>query len=176
MGTLKGFAPPFGPPPAASSPLASLGLAKPSRALAPSGEALLRQRERAPAVPEFFVHTMRHEVIRPWAGRATARDPVIGFPARRVAPARARPRRARDLCPSGGCILPVRRARPPMSVASEWRRLIAVRPRGARSGGAGRRLLDGPHSDSEGRPMDSGCRQPTEHTRRIRLRTGELLP
>jgi hypothetical protein len=37
--------------------------------------------------------------------------------------------------------------------------------------------LDGPHSDSEGRPMDSGCRrQPTEHTRRIRIRTGELLP
>ena len=27
MGTLKGFAPPFGPPPAASSALASLGLA-----------------------------------------------------------------------------------------------------------------------------------------------------
>jgi hypothetical protein len=31
MGTLGGFASPFGPPPAASSPLASLGLAKPSR-------------------------------------------------------------------------------------------------------------------------------------------------
>ena len=29
MGTLKGFAPPFGPPPATSSPLASLGLANP---------------------------------------------------------------------------------------------------------------------------------------------------
>jgi hypothetical protein len=29
MGTLGGFASPFGPPPAASSPLASLGLAKP---------------------------------------------------------------------------------------------------------------------------------------------------
>jgi hypothetical protein len=29
MGTLGGFAPPFGPPPAATSPLASLGLAKP---------------------------------------------------------------------------------------------------------------------------------------------------
>jgi hypothetical protein len=69
MGTLKGFASPFGPPPATSSPLASpfgdfgtctfpttparyarvlaLGLAKPSRALAPSGKALLRQRGRA---------------------------------------------------------------------------------------------------------------------------------
>ena len=49
-----------------------------------------------------------------------------------------------------GCILPVRRARPPMSVASEWRRLIAVRPRSAGSGGAGRRLraarLSGPCS------------------------------
>jgi hypothetical protein len=31
MGTLGGFASPFGPPPAPSSPLASLGLAKPSR-------------------------------------------------------------------------------------------------------------------------------------------------
>jgi hypothetical protein len=31
MGTLGGFAPPFGPPPATTSPLASLGLAKPSR-------------------------------------------------------------------------------------------------------------------------------------------------
>ena len=31
MGTLKGFAPPFGPPPATPTPLASLGLAKPSR-------------------------------------------------------------------------------------------------------------------------------------------------
>jgi hypothetical protein len=30
MGTLGGFAPPFGPPPATSSPLASLGLAKPA--------------------------------------------------------------------------------------------------------------------------------------------------
>ena len=29
MGTLKGFAPPFGPPPASPTPLASLGLAKP---------------------------------------------------------------------------------------------------------------------------------------------------
>jgi ABC-type ATPase involved in cell division len=29
MGTLKGFAPPFGPPPASSTPLASLGLATP---------------------------------------------------------------------------------------------------------------------------------------------------
>ena len=29
MGTLKGFAPPFGPPPASASPLASLGLAIP---------------------------------------------------------------------------------------------------------------------------------------------------
>ncbi len=49
-----------------------------------------------------------------------------------------------------GCILPVRRSRPPVSVASEWRRLVAVRPRGARSGGAGRRLraarLSGPCS------------------------------
>ena len=35
MGTLKGFALPFGPPPATSSPLASLGLAKPSRDGAP---------------------------------------------------------------------------------------------------------------------------------------------
>ena len=32
MGTLKGFAPPFGSPPATPTPLASLGLAKPSRA------------------------------------------------------------------------------------------------------------------------------------------------
>jgi len=31
MGTLGGFAPPFGPPPATPTPLASLGLAKPSR-------------------------------------------------------------------------------------------------------------------------------------------------
>jgi hypothetical protein len=31
MGTLGGFASPFGPPPTTSSPLASLGLAKPSR-------------------------------------------------------------------------------------------------------------------------------------------------
>ena len=31
MGTLKGFAPPFGPSPASASPLASLGLAMPSR-------------------------------------------------------------------------------------------------------------------------------------------------
>ena len=31
MGTLKGFASPFGPPPTAASPLASLGLAMPSR-------------------------------------------------------------------------------------------------------------------------------------------------
>jgi hypothetical protein len=31
MGTLKGFAPPFGPPLATSSPLALLGLANPSR-------------------------------------------------------------------------------------------------------------------------------------------------
>ena len=30
MGTLGGFAPPFGPPPATPAPLASLGLAKPS--------------------------------------------------------------------------------------------------------------------------------------------------
>ena len=29
MGTLGGFAPPFGPPPASSTPLASLGLATP---------------------------------------------------------------------------------------------------------------------------------------------------
>jgi len=29
MGTLKGFASPFGPPPATSTPLASLGLANP---------------------------------------------------------------------------------------------------------------------------------------------------
>ena len=36
MGTLKGFAPPFGPPPATATPLASLGLAKPC-ALAPAG-------------------------------------------------------------------------------------------------------------------------------------------
>jgi hypothetical protein len=35
MGTLKEFALPFGPPPAPSTPLASLGLAKPSRAVAP---------------------------------------------------------------------------------------------------------------------------------------------
>ena len=28
MGTLKGFAPPFGPPPATPTPLASLGLAR----------------------------------------------------------------------------------------------------------------------------------------------------
>jgi len=41
MGTLKGFAPPFGPPPATTSPLASLGLAKPSR----DGAPLARARE-----------------------------------------------------------------------------------------------------------------------------------
>jgi hypothetical protein len=35
MGTLKGFAPPFGPPPATASPLASLGLAMPSHDGAP---------------------------------------------------------------------------------------------------------------------------------------------
>jgi len=39
MGTLKGFALPFGPPPATSSPLASLGLAKPSRDGAPPARA-----------------------------------------------------------------------------------------------------------------------------------------
>ncbi len=38
MGTLKGFAPPFGTPPATPSPLASLGLAKPSRDGAPSAK------------------------------------------------------------------------------------------------------------------------------------------
>ena len=37
VGTLKGFAPPFGPPPATPTPLAPLGLATPSRALAPAG-------------------------------------------------------------------------------------------------------------------------------------------
>jgi hypothetical protein len=61
MGTLKGFAPPFGPrppppppppqappppafgpPPATPTPLASLGLAVPSRALAPAGKDRLR--------------------------------------------------------------------------------------------------------------------------------------
>ena len=31
MGTLGGFAPPFGPPPASSPPLAALGLTNPSR-------------------------------------------------------------------------------------------------------------------------------------------------
>ena len=31
MGTLKGFASPFGPPPATTAPLAALGLANPSR-------------------------------------------------------------------------------------------------------------------------------------------------
>jgi hypothetical protein len=36
MGTLKGFAPPFGPPPATPTPLAPLGLAIPC-ALAPAG-------------------------------------------------------------------------------------------------------------------------------------------
>ena len=35
MGTLGGFAPPFGPPTSTPTPLAALGLAKPSRALAP---------------------------------------------------------------------------------------------------------------------------------------------
>ena len=67
MGTLRGFATPFGPPPATSSPLASpfgdfgtctfpttparyaralaLGLAKPSHALAPAGKARLRLRD-----------------------------------------------------------------------------------------------------------------------------------
>jgi len=35
MGTLKGFAPPFGSPPATASPLASLGLAMPSHDGAP---------------------------------------------------------------------------------------------------------------------------------------------
>jgi hypothetical protein len=35
MGTLKGFAPPFGPPPTTPTPLASLGLAIPSRDGAP---------------------------------------------------------------------------------------------------------------------------------------------
>jgi hypothetical protein len=35
MGTLKGFAPPFGPPRPTPAPLAALGLANPSRALAP---------------------------------------------------------------------------------------------------------------------------------------------
>jgi hypothetical protein len=39
MGTLKGFAPPFGPPPAAASPLASLGLAIPARYGAPPARA-----------------------------------------------------------------------------------------------------------------------------------------
>ena len=39
MGTLKGFASPFGPPPATSSPLASLGLAIPSRVGAPPARA-----------------------------------------------------------------------------------------------------------------------------------------
>ena len=46
MGTLRGFASPFGPPPATPTPLASLGLAKPC-ALAPAGEARLRQRDPA---------------------------------------------------------------------------------------------------------------------------------
>ena len=45
MGTLGGFASPFGPPPAPSSPLASVGLAKPSRALASAGKARLRLRD-----------------------------------------------------------------------------------------------------------------------------------
>jgi hypothetical protein len=35
MGTLRGFAPSFGPPPATPTPLASLGLAIPSRDGAP---------------------------------------------------------------------------------------------------------------------------------------------
>ena len=39
MGTLGGFAPPFGPPPAAPTPLASLGLAIPSRDGAPPARA-----------------------------------------------------------------------------------------------------------------------------------------
>ena len=37
MGTLGGFASPFGPPPATPAPLAALGLANPSRALALAG-------------------------------------------------------------------------------------------------------------------------------------------
>ena len=44
MGTLKGFASPFGPAPATPTALASLGLAIPSRVLAPAGKARLRQR------------------------------------------------------------------------------------------------------------------------------------
>jgi hypothetical protein len=39
MGTLGGFASPFGPPPATPAPLAALGLAKPTRALALAGKA-----------------------------------------------------------------------------------------------------------------------------------------
>jgi len=45
MGTLKGFAFAFGPAPATPPALASLGLAIPSRALAPAGKARLRQRD-----------------------------------------------------------------------------------------------------------------------------------
>jgi hypothetical protein len=47
MGTLGGFASPFGPPPAASSPLASLGLAKPSRDAALPARARAKPEGRA---------------------------------------------------------------------------------------------------------------------------------
>ena len=49
MGTLKGFALPFGPPPATASPLASLGLAKP---LYLTGDWLALA--RSPPVPPRF--------------------------------------------------------------------------------------------------------------------------
>jgi hypothetical protein len=47
MGTLAEFAPPFGPPPATTSPLASLGLAKPSRDGAPPARARAKRAGRA---------------------------------------------------------------------------------------------------------------------------------
>ena len=61
MGTLGGFASPFGPPPATSSPLALLGLANPSRALAPGRQAVGKARLR--------LRDLRLDVER-WPGRS----------------------------------------------------------------------------------------------------------
>ena len=51
MGTLGGFAAPFGPPPTTSSPLASLGLAKPSRDAALPAEPAGSAREGLSLLP-----------------------------------------------------------------------------------------------------------------------------
>jgi hypothetical protein len=51
MGTLGGFALPSAPANPPCLPLAALGLAMPSRALAPPGEARLRQRELMAYLP-----------------------------------------------------------------------------------------------------------------------------